>query len=277
MPFANVDGLQVHYLEEGHGTAVVLIHGWGMSGESWDDVMAALGPGYRCLALDLPGYGRSQQSERVSVQDYAGVVDAFCRELELSDVTLMGHSMGGMITLLTTLEHPRSVGRLATVGAVITGELSPLIRWWLCPGLRLAAISGFGPRFYSFVAGIRPYMRWLVGKTWYGGPDCLDAPYFPRRLAVLMRTDTIITRLRNLPSLTGTNLLPRLGEITAPALLIHGEKDGTVPAIQAHMAVERMPNAELKIIPGAGHWPMDERPGLFMSALLDWLDRTQGR
>jgi pimeloyl-ACP methyl ester carboxylesterase len=242
MPFVNVDGLRVHYLEEGQGPPVVLIHGWGMSAECWDDVMAVLTADYRCLALDLPGYGRSEQSERVSVQDYAGVVAAFCRALELSGVTLVGHSMGGMITLLTALEHPRGIGRLVTAGAVITGKLSPLLKWWIYPGLRFAMMPWFGPRLYSFAAGIRPYMRWLVGKTWYGDPASMDEPYFPRRLAPILRTDTIITRLRNLPSMLGTNLLPRLEEVTVPALLIHGEKDGAVPAFQARLAAERMPN-----------------------------------
>lgn len=274
MPFVEVDGLKVHYLEEGEGPTVVLIHGWGMSSDTWSEVVPALAPRYRCLALDLPGYGLSEHTGRVSVQDYTEVVGAFCREVGRSGVTLIGHSMGGMITLLMALEYPQCVRRLATVGAAITGDLSFMVKFLGYPGLLLASAPWVGPRLYSMTTAVRPYMRWMVRNGWYYDPDCTERPYFPRRMAVWMDMSTMDTRLGNWRSLTGTNLLPRLGAVTVPALLIHGDNDGTVPPVQAHQAAQRMPNAELKIISKASHWPMDEQREQVLSALTGWLERT---
>ncbi|MBN1287682.1 MAG: alpha/beta hydrolase [Anaerolineae bacterium] len=278
MPFVDLEGSRVRYLDEGEGPPVVMLHGWGLAAQTWDEVIAALAPGYRCLALDWPGYGASAPILNPTVRVYAWVVEAFCAALGLERVTLMGHSMGGQIALLAAIHYPQRAARLVTLGAVITGDVyvSRLMRAVGIGGLYLAALPVVGRLLADLLGRVTPFVRWVVTRTWYGSAGCMDSPYFARDFRLWMRHDTVGTRLRNWPSMTGTDLLPRLAEVRVPVLMVHGESDGTVGIEQAHAAAARLPDVQLVTLPGVGHFPAHEQPGQFYPALRGWLRATGG-
>src|SRR5204863_579469 len=93
-----VDGLSLHYVVEGRGPAVVLLHGLGGFAESWRRTVEALAPRYTVIAVDLPGFGRSAKPRaRYSLGFFANALGGFLDGLGLGSVSLVGHSLGGAV------------------------------------------------------------------------------------------------------------------------------------------------------------------------------------
>ncbi len=116
-----LDGLRLHYLDEGRGPATALIHGLGGFAESWRHNIPELARHGRVIALDLPGSGRSGKPRRAYTLEFlARALEGLVRALGLDRVRLVGHSMGGHGALTCALRHPdryRSVSAFAPVVA----------------------------------------------------------------------------------------------------------------------------------------------------------------
>src|SRR3990170_7223479 len=136
-----VDGLALHYVVEGHGPAVVLVHGLGAFAESWRHTLAALAARATVLALDLPGFGASAKPRtRYRLGYFAGALNGFLDALGIRQASLVGHSLGAAISLTYALTHPSRVERLALVGGVVPGFSYPPP--WLYRPLAVAGLGG---------------------------------------------------------------------------------------------------------------------------------------
>src|SRR3712207_3112155 len=127
-------GGPVHYIDFGGadgGPPVVLVHGLGGSHLNWDLLAPLLRPHARVLALDLPGFGRSEAGDRrTTVQENVGVLDRFLTEVAGPPVVLVGNSMGGMISILETARSPEKVSGLVLLDPAVPGprrKLDPLV------------------------------------------------------------------------------------------------------------------------------------------------------
>src|SRR3712207_1922079 len=127
-------GGRVHYVDFGgpeEAPTVVLVHGLGGSHLNWDLLAPLLRPHARVLALDLPGFGRSEPGgRRTTVQDNVRVLDRFLTEVAGTPAVLVGNSMGGMISILQTATSPATVGGLVLLDAAVPGPrraLDPLV------------------------------------------------------------------------------------------------------------------------------------------------------
>ena len=108
--------ISVAYTDEGKGTNLGFIHGLASYLPAWKKNTAVLKDSYRCIALDLPGYGKSDKGNyEVSMEFYADVVAEFCSQLKLSQVVLVGHSMGGQVAISAALKYPELVARLVLI------------------------------------------------------------------------------------------------------------------------------------------------------------------
>src|SRR5574341_293320 len=117
-----VDGLALHYVVEGRGAAVVLIHGLGGFAESWRHTLAALAPRATALALDLPGFGASAKPRtQYRLGYFAAALHGFLDALGIRRASLVGHSLGAAVALTYALTHPSRLERLALVGGVVPG------------------------------------------------------------------------------------------------------------------------------------------------------------
>lgn len=108
------DGMEVAYVEVGQGPQTILfIHGLGSYLPAWKKNYSALSDAYRCIAIDLPGYGKSSKgNHEYSMTFYAAVVREFIEAKGLKNVTIAGHSMGGQIAMTTALQYPQVVDKL---------------------------------------------------------------------------------------------------------------------------------------------------------------------
>jgi len=134
--YVEIGGLRVHYVDEGQGEAVLCLHGEPTWSYLYRDVMAALGPGRRTLAMDFVGFGRTDKPaarEDYSFRLHRDTLVGFIRELDLEDLTLVVHDWGGLIGLTVATEMPDRVARLVIMNTFLpTGEepaSDAFLRW----------------------------------------------------------------------------------------------------------------------------------------------------
>src|ERR687891_1089718 len=117
-----LDGLALHYVQEGRGPVVVLVHGLGGFAASWRPTIEALAGQVTLLAPDLPGFGRSAKpSIRYGLDFFAEALDAFLEALGVRPLALIGHSLGAGVALAWALRRPGRVDRLALLGGLVPG------------------------------------------------------------------------------------------------------------------------------------------------------------
>ena len=268
-----LDGYRLSYVRAGEGgDTLIFIHGWATSKDAWDGVIADLSCDYRCLALDLPGMGDSEPRSDGSyeVATMADSVEDFLDAIGGGPVTLIGHSTGGLISLMIAHRRPDLVSRLVLVGAVIDGTLGPPFT----PGVWVPLVGRLVMRVIRGMQ-VRDLRRFLMTMQFflYDPSQAWDIPYFERLFPYYLRYDVRgMTTL--LVSLTRQDMTPHLPEITVPTLITSGEADRSVPIKQAKTASQLMPNARLALIPRAGHLAHLENLPDTLALIREFLDET---
>jgi len=250
----------VHYETHGRGRPVILLHGWLESWDHWLGTMEVLGRHYKTYALDFWGFGESgAQGGSFTVQDYVEMVDQFMEHLGIGQALIIGHSMGGTVSLSLTLEHPERVQKVVVVGSPIVGDGLALF-------LRLAARRSLASLAYqvpgAIPLGVRLFSPLLARdwKTWY--------KMFERDLS---RT-TLESFHHSIASLRETDLRPRLKEIRVPVLGIYGRVDRIVDPKQGEILAREAPLAEVRYFQHSGHFPMLDEPEQFHQTLGEFLN-----
>jgi pimeloyl-ACP methyl ester carboxylesterase len=258
--------LDMAYLQAGErGPAVVLLHGWGAFKELWWSTLRALGQDHRCYAIDFPGHGDSPIGKASSIADLAGAVAAFCDDLGLDEIALVGHSMGGSVACELALRRPELVRRLILVDAAVDAHLMPgFARTYLLPkgGWALFRIMLLGARIASPVGALVPHEHgggWV--RPWLRRGSYL-AYFEPEALYRLYR------------ALFAARAGETLRQISARTLVVSGQLDSVVPPAHSRRVARTIPGARYVEIPRALHNPMDERPRDFERAVRDFLAAT---
>jgi pimeloyl-ACP methyl ester carboxylesterase len=254
-----VDGLSLHYLVEGHGPAVILVHGLGGFAESWRHNVAALADRATVYAVDLPGYGRSAKPRtHYSLTFFARALHGFVETMGLSQVSLAGHSLGGAVAVTYALTHPARVERLALLGAVIPGfgyEMSWAYRLVATYGLGEAlALLGCASLYKAAVA--RCFHRPTPAEIEF----LVDSDYAERAgaaaraayLATLrhVRTDFVEH---------AENYRRAIASLDQPVLLLHGRQDRVVPAAHCASVADAVARGRARFIDDCGHFPQIEQ------------------
>jgi len=234
---------------------IVLLHGFTQTGRSWEPTVAALGERYRALAPDLRGHGSAATARPVDVASVQADVLALAPER----FALAGYSMGGRIALALALDPAARgrVERLTLIGA--------------SPGLgdpeerraRRASDEALAARIER--DGIRAFAReWAALPLWSGQPPAVAAAADAVRLR--QEPAGLAAALRGLGTGAMQPLWERLPELTLPVTLVAGERDAKFRAIAERMAAA-LPDATLRVVPGAGHAVQLEAPQAVARAL----------
>ena len=131
-----IDGMRIYGREEGPRNAqlALMIHGWSSSWYAMSPLLPLMARRFRCLAVDLPGYGNSPRLEgRTTIPRYADLLSKLISELSDGPVVLVGHSMGGMISLTIAIRRPELVERMVLLAPTISGKLSAFIDMFVSP------------------------------------------------------------------------------------------------------------------------------------------------
>jgi 3-oxoadipate enol-lactonase len=258
MSYANVDGIRIHYDQSGEGDPLLLIMGYGMPGDAWLGSLPFL-QGFRAIYYDNRGTGHSDKPEGpYTITQMAEDAAALLDHLGVARAHVYGVSMGGMIAQELALRHPQKI-RALVLGCTMCGgeqakiadpavieELIDVMRnmgkpdpaSWVDRQLPLL----FTPEWIAANPGIRDVMTMLVPLMPPTPPDTAEYA---------------------MGGLFGWSTYDRLPQITAPTLVLHGDRDVLIPVENASILAERIPNAKLHVIPGAGHgYPAQDPVGV---------------
>lgn len=239
---------------------MILLHGWLGSWGLWQETMSFLGQRYRTYALDFWGFGESgKKRDTYAVQDFVSLVGQFMEQLGIFRAPLVGHSMGGTVSLSVAIRYPERVSKVIVVGSPIVGSsLAPLLK---LAGYRLNAFL-----LFNMMGPFRSFM-----KHYYSRQICSD-PRFPDMMDRDLSRTTLESFLLSIASLRRTDLRPMLGQIKVPALGIYGDKDKVVHPLQWQSMKDGIPQARIVRFENAGHFPMLEEPQNFAHYLQTFLD-----
>jgi len=265
------DGTQIYYKDWGTGQPVVFSHGWPLTGDAWEAQMLFLAShGYRCIAHDRRGHGRSGQPWHGNEMDtYADDLAELFLALDLKGATMVGHSTGGG-------EVARYIGRHGTARvarAVLVGAVPPLM-------LKTAANPGGLPiEVFDAIRAASLADRSQLYKDLAGGPffgfnrpgakvsqGMIDSFWRQGMMGGHKGTYDCIA------AFSATDFTDDLRKFDIPTLIIHGEDDQIVPiGASAHAAAKLVRHAVLKVYPGGAHGLTDTAKDQLNADLLAFL------
>lgn len=231
----------------GDAPPAVFLHGLGGNRSSWEPQLNGLADLRRCLACDLPGYGRSP-GRPGSLPELAAAVARWITGLGQGPADVVGLSFGGMVAQHLALDHPETVRTLALLDTSpafgLDGVTTPE-DWLASRGIGSAAADTPAPDTGRIIAGIT-------------GPRCSGE--VRAEAAAIMREVPPATLEASCRALVRHDTRDRLHEITAPTLVMVGENDAETPVPYARAIADRVPGARLVVVPEAGHLLNVEAP-----------------
>ena len=263
--YLEVAGLRLHVRDSGPRDApvVVMLHGFGASLHTSEPWAQALADQFRVVRFDLPGFGLTGADPTGDYSDARSVtvLAALLDRLGVTRASLIGNSLGGKIAWNFAVEHPERVEKLVLIAP--DGFASPGIEYG-----KAAEVPAM-VRLMRYALPQAMLRSSLVPA--YGDPttltDALATRYYELMLAPGVR-DAMIARMEQVRL---EDPEPQLRRIQAPTLLLWGEKDGMIPVGNAQDYLRDLPNAKLKILPGLGHVPHEEAPGVALAPVLAFL------
>lgn len=267
------DGIELAYTDEGSGETIVFIHGLGSYIPAYDKIIPELSKNYRCIAIDLPGYGKSSKEPHSGMMTfYADVIHEFAKEMELGQFSMAGHSMGGQISMVYSIKWPEEIKNLILFAPAGFERFSAGQKEW-------------------FVDVMTPL---LVKSTTYEGIETNLAYNFFKmpKDAEFMITDRMAMRTasdfenycyavsNSVNGMVSEPVIDKLDEIKAPTLIFFGENDYLIPNRYlnpgktkdiAEYGHEQIPNSQLVMIPKCGHFLMFEKPEVVINHMNDFM------
>ena len=242
---------------EGHGPALVLVHGFLGGAGMWEGQFAALKSKFRIIAPNLAGFGDSAHLQAPDrIEDHASIVLDCLSELGIETFQLLGHSMGGMVVQQMAAMAPDRISKLILYG---TGPIG------LLPD-RFEPIETSRQRFID--EGLEATAK-RIAATWFRLGE--QGPGYD----ICVREGAKATMQSALSALTSWehwNGAEALKDFKMPCRIIWGDKDRSYGWPQAEALWRGIPNAELAVVPGAAHNVHMEKPRLFNDILCDFLD-----
>jgi 3-oxoadipate enol-lactonase len=256
--------MKLHFQEAGQGTPLVLLHAFPLSSELWRPQLETAFDGFRVIAPDLPGFGRSPDFDGdPSVEHMANAVMALLETLQIRRCILGGLSMGGYTALAFARLFPEALRGLILCDTRAEAD-APEAKANRDKMIALAQSEGAR-------AIADTMLPKLLGETTQAqNPQVMEAV---RNIALAQRPVAIANALRALRDRPDSlDLLP---QITVPTLVVVGEEDSITPLGAAQTLAENIPNAQLDIIPRAGHLSNIEQPEKFNAALREFMGSTE--
>ena len=257
-------GAKLHYIDEGQGIPVLMIHGFGGSTQNFSKIAAALNGSFRVIRVDIPGFGLSDLPEMGEnpeyVQMYRDYITFFLNFLHLDSLYLMGNSMGGGIAWLAAGDHPEKVIKLVLVGSGGYDTIN------IAGKLTMFKYTGVGRIFDK---GMPEFMSKRAALSIYADPQKMEpevwqlSNHFMNREGNIQNMLALVTE-QQFPD---TNLIRR---VKCPTLIVWGKEDNVIPVEHAEKFHRDIENSQVIIYEPCGHVPMMECHEQFTSDFLSF-------
>jgi pimeloyl-ACP methyl ester carboxylesterase len=268
--FIEVDGMQVHYRDEGKGTPIVLIHGTASSLHAWNDWAEELKKTHRVLRMDLPAFGITGANANAdySIQNYTRFLQEFLSKVNVDNFYLVGNSLGGNIAWDYAAEHPEKVKKLVLIDAsgLPTNKPQP----WI---FKLAKTPVLNSLFLYVTpkAVIKDNMEQV-----YHDDSKITDELITRYHEMALRTgnrQAFIDRAKTDFKLGEKSNLEKLKSIKTETLLLWGENDLWIPLDNGKRMNSLLENSKLVVIKNSGHVPMEENPTESLKLFFDFINK----
>jgi pimeloyl-ACP methyl ester carboxylesterase len=262
------------YSDEGQGKeTIIFIHGLGSYIPAWDKNIPELSKSYRCIAIDLPGYGKSSKNPHSGLMSfYADVVVEFIKKMGLKQVTLSGHSMGGQISMVAAMQNPELIKNLILVDPAGFEVFHAGQKQWFKDVMSMNLVkltpfeaieSNLATNFYNmpkdahFMITDRAAMR-----------TAIDFDYYCYTVSV------------SVAGMVEEPVFEKLDRISQPTLILFGKNDNLIPNRYlnpgrtvdiAKKGASKIKNSKLVMVPKSGHFMMFEKPDVFNREVIEFL------
>jgi len=273
--YITIEGMKIRYLVKGAGSPVLLLHGYAHFLETWDFNLRPLSQHYQVYAMDLPGHGLSDKpGVAYNIFFFTRFVIDFMQALGIEHAGLIGHSMGGQISLNVAVNFPGKVDSLVLeTAAGLSHDVSLLHK--ICS---LPVLGSADTRESPIKTALGQRMKREFYHPDFAAREIVDLGY--RFMEQMPETRRVLLSILH-HSVTADGLRPevvmvdRLHLVKSPALLIHGAQDEIHPVELSQNACCLIPNARLKVIGECGHCPHIEKAAEFNEAVISFLKANQ--
>lgn len=267
-----VRDLGIRVVEVGQGPPLLLVHGFLVSHREWEPVLPLLANDFRCIAVDLPGFGKSAKPSpeqfAYTRETYAELLGGLLDVLGVDKAHVCGHSMGGGIAMTLAADHPDRVDRLSVVDTVSYPFKPPLKG-------RLPLLPGIGSFIFKKLYGRTLFRDYFVNEVFSGKKDRVN---FDRVDAYYDDFDAPGGRDAAYAALPQTvdvaGLGPKIGQVRAKTLVVWGDEDRIFPLPFGRRLAEDLPDGRLRIVTDSGHAPNEEHPQALADLLVAHHART---
>lgn len=266
--------VRLAYRDQGTGKPVLLLHGFGASSYTWRHVEPALAAaGHRVLTVDLKGFGLSDKplDKSYSIFDQAALISAFIEQLKLKELTVVGHSLGGGVTLVLALEKDKikrkRISKIVLIDSIAYSQNIPIA----FNILRTPVLGTIGSRLVPLDVQTRVALRLAYFDN--SKFDSSDVKQYADPLKAKGSRHAMIQTARqilpeNLPELSN-----RYKTIKIPALIIWCDHDRVIKPIIGLRLHDDLPNSTFRVVRKCGHMPQEEKPQQTVQLLQDFLKR----
>jgi pimeloyl-ACP methyl ester carboxylesterase len=252
----------VHYETYGRGRPVLLLHGWLGSWALWRKTIEILGAEYRTYALDFFGFGESfDRGADFSVNNYVDSVGQFMDRLGIVKAPLIGHSMGGTVSLAASVQYPEKVVKSIVIGSPIQGSSLNLL-------LKFSGYKGFASIVWTTPALLKLFMR---GYAYF---LARDGAALGKMIVEDVSKISAESFFQSIGTLRETDLRGQLGNLEMPILGIYGKKDYIVDPKQSQVLKQHAPSSQIAWFEGSGHFPMMDEPERFHETVRHFLHKS---
>ncbi|MEM6527373.1 MAG: alpha/beta hydrolase [Chloroflexota bacterium] len=250
----------VHYESYGRGRPVLLLHGWLGSWALWRQSIEVLGGEFRTYALDFFGFGEStDRAEDFTVNNFVLLVHQFMDRLGIVKAPLVGHSMGGTVSLGTATRFPERVVKVVVIGSPIQGTSLNIL-------LKASGNQNFANLIWQFPNLIKLFLR---GYAYFMAND-------GRAMSAMISDDisrvTVNSFFQSIRTLRETDVREDIVNLQMPVMGMYGKKDIIVSPNQAQLLSDCIPHAKIDWYTDAGHFIMLDQPDRFHSSVIDFLN-----
>lgn len=275
-----LDSLQINYVEAGKGETVIMIHGLGGNASHWKKNIETLSRKFHCIAVDLPGYGNSSTVERgdadTQLDFYAEVIASLLKKLKIPTASVMGHSMGGQVSIILALTYPALVNKLVLVAPAgletFTAAEANVLTGYANTAFYMAQDSAAIAKTYRANFFRMPDAAEGLIKERIALKQCAGFEMYCRQIPMGVK------------GMLAHPVIDELKKISQRVLVLYGEEDALIPNKFLHPSLtvtavaamaKSIPRSSIRMIPEAGHLLQYEKPEAVNEAVIQFLQTTQ--